>query len=51
MEKVERPLGPLVVDIKGTQLTEEEAKVLQHPMVGMVTFLPVTLRTLNSYRI
>lgn len=36
MEKVERPLGPLVVDIKGTQLTEEEAKVLQHPMVGMV---------------
>lgn len=36
MEKVDRPLGPLVVDIAGTSLTEEEIKVLQNPMVGMV---------------
>ncbi len=36
MEKVDRPLGPLVVDIAGTELTDEEIKLLQHPMVGMV---------------
>ncbi len=36
MEKVERPLGPLCVDIAGTSLTEEEIKVLQNPLVGMV---------------
>jgi beta-N-acetylhexosaminidase len=36
MDKVDRPLGPLVVDIAGTQLTEEEARILQHPLVGMV---------------
>lgn len=36
MEKVDRPLGPLVVDIAGTSLTDEEIKVLQNPMVGMV---------------
>lgn len=36
MDKVERPLGPLVVDVAGTSLTDEEIKVLQHPLVGMV---------------
>lgn len=36
MDKVERPLGPLVVDIAGTELTDDEAKMLQHPLVGMV---------------
>jgi beta-N-acetylhexosaminidase len=34
MEKVDRPLGP--VDIAGTSLTDEEVKILQNPMVGMV---------------
>lgn len=36
MDKVERPLGPLVVDIGGPTLTDAEAKMLQHPLVGMV---------------
>ena len=36
MEKVDRPLGPVVVDIAGTSLTDEEVKILQNPMVGMV---------------
>ncbi len=36
MDKVERPLGPLVVDISGTTLTDEEASLLQHPLIGMV---------------
>ena len=26
MEKVDRPLGPVVVDIAGTSLTDEEVK-------------------------
>ena len=28
MEKVDRPLGPVVVDIAGTSLTDEEVKIL-----------------------
>ncbi len=36
MEKVERQLGPVVVDIAGEELTPAEIKVLQHPSVGMV---------------
>ena len=31
MEKVDRPLGPVVVDIAGTSLTDEEVKILQNP--------------------
>ena len=33
MEKVDRPLGPVVVDIAGTSLTDEEVKILQNPDV------------------
>lgn len=32
MEKVDRPLGPVVVDIAGTSLTDEEVKILQNPI-------------------
>ena len=28
--------GPLVIDIQGTELTEEDKTVLQHPLVGGV---------------
>ena len=30
MEKVDRPLGPVVVDIAGTSLTDEEVKILRN---------------------
>ncbi|MCD8339995.1 MAG: beta-N-acetylhexosaminidase [Burkholderiales bacterium] len=36
MEKVERRIGSIVVDIKGTELTDEEVKLLQNDWVGMV---------------
>jgi beta-N-acetylhexosaminidase len=29
-------LGPLVVDIEGTQLSDAERRRLRHPLVGMV---------------
>ena len=29
-------LGPLMVDIAGTELTPEDARVLSHPLVGSV---------------
>lgn len=32
------PLGPVVLDIAGTELLEDEAEVLQHPQVGGVIF-------------
>ena len=33
MEKVDRPLGPVVVDIAGTSLTDEEVKGLSLQVV------------------
>ena len=48
MEKVDRPLGPVVVDIAGTSLTDEEVKILQNPMVGMVILFRATTRTASS---
>jgi beta-N-acetylhexosaminidase len=32
------PLGPVVLDIAGTELQQDEAEVLQHPQVGGVIF-------------
>src|ERR671931_658861 len=29
-------LGPVVIDVEGTQLTEQERERLRHPLVGMV---------------
>ncbi|MGE5665949.1 MAG: glycoside hydrolase family 3 N-terminal domain-containing protein, partial [Betaproteobacteria bacterium] len=29
-------LGPVVVDVQGTRLTEAEREMLEHPLVGMV---------------
>ncbi|MDP9064918.1 MAG: beta-N-acetylhexosaminidase, partial [Pseudomonadota bacterium] len=29
-------LGPLMVDIAGTELTAEDSAVLQHPLVGSI---------------
>lgn len=34
----EYPLGPVVLDIAGTELQQDEAEVLQHPQVGGVIF-------------
>lgn len=34
----EYPLGPVVLDIAGSELLEDEAEVLQHPQVGGVIF-------------
>lgn len=50
MDKVERPLGPLVVDIAGTSLTNEEIEVLQHPLVGMVILFTRNFENLEQLR-
>ena len=50
MEKVDRPLGPLVVDIAGTELTDDEVKVLQHPLVGMVILFTRNYENLEQLR-
>lgn len=50
MDKVERPLGPLVVDISGTTLTNEEIKTLQHPLVGMVILFTRNFENIEQLR-
>ncbi len=50
MDKIERPLGPLVVDISGTTLTNDEIKTLQHPLVGMVILFTRNFENIEQLR-
>ncbi len=50
MEKVDRPLGPLAIDIKGLELTAEEEKILQNPLVGMVILFSRNFESLEQLR-
>ena len=42
-------LGPLMIDVQGTTLTEEDRDLLQHPLVGAVILLRATSRASNNW--